>query len=111
MTENKEAEEMKEFMTILMDVKVSLADQNGKLDILLDMKPKLDTAYDTANVADRRSTENEKDINNLQTKVSTKANKDDVKRIIDEKDNWQRNLPAWVAAMIAIVALLLPYFN
>ena len=111
MTENKEVEEMKEFMTILMDVKVSLADQNGKLDILLDMKPKLDTAYDTANIADRRSIENEKDIGKLQTKVSTKANKDDVKRIVDDKDNWQRNLPAWVAAMIAIVALLLPYFN
>ena len=111
MTEYKEVEEMKEFMTILMDVKVSLADQNGKLDILLDMKPKLDTAYDTANIADRRATENEKDIGKLQTKVSTKANKDDVKRIVDDKDNWQRNLPAWVAATIAIVALLLPYFN
>ena len=111
MTENKEVEEMKEFMTILMDVKVSLADQNGKLDILLDMKPKLDTAYDTANIADRRSTENEKDIGKLQTKVSTKANKHDVKRIVEDKDNWQKNLPMWVAATIAIVALLLPYFN
>ena len=111
MPQIKEVEEMEKFMTVLMEVKVSLATQNEKLDSLLDMKPKIESAYDTANNADRRSLENEKDIDNLQVRVSQKASKEEVKRIIDEKDTWRKVAPGWVAAIIAIVALLLPYFN
>ncbi|MYL41834.1 hypothetical protein [Virgibacillus salexigens] len=109
--QTKEVEEMEKFMTILMEVKVSLADQNGKLDSLLDMKPKLDNAYDTANSAERRSVENEKDIERMREKVSTKASKEDVKRIVDEKDNWKKILPSWVAVVIAAIALILPFIT
>ncbi|WP_164670974.1 hypothetical protein [Virgibacillus doumboii] len=110
MPDNKEVEDMKEFMTVLMEVKVSLADQNAKLDSLLDMKPKIESAYETANSADYRSRENEKDIERVQEKVSTKANKADVERIVEEKDNWKRNLPGWAAVVIAAIALIMPYF-
>ena len=111
MTENKEVESVEKYMQLLMELKISITELNGKIDNLTDMKETLQETKKVADSANNRSTENEKDIGKLQTKVSTKANKDDVKRIVDDKDNWQRNLPAWVAAMIAIVALLLPYFN
>lgn len=111
MTENKEVEAVEKYMQLMMELKISITELNGKIDNLTDMKETLQETRKVADSANNRSIENEKDINNLQTKVSTKANKDDVKRIVDEKDNWQKNLPAWVAATIAIVALLLPYFN
>jgi len=111
MTENKEVEAVEKYMQLMMELKISITELNGKIDNLTDMKETLQETKKVADSANNRSIENEKDINNLQTKIPKKANKDDVKRIIDEKDNWQRNLPAWVAAMIAIVALLLPYFN
>ena len=111
MTENKEVEAVEKYMQLMMELKISITELNGKIDNLTDMKETLQETKKVADSANNRSIENEKDINNLQTKIPKKANKDDVKRIIDEKDNWQRNLPAWVAAAIAIVALLLPYFN
>jgi len=111
MTENKEVEAVEKYMQLMMELKISITELNGKIDNLTDMKETLQETKKVADSANNRSIENEKDINNLQTKVSTKANKDDVKRIIEDKDNWQRNLPAWLAATIAIVALLLPYFN
>ena len=107
----KEVEDMEKFMTVLMEVKVSLATQNEKLDSLLDMKPKIESAYDTANNADRRSTENEKDLDHLQEKLSKKASKEDVARIVEQKDNWKKTLPSYLAVTIAVIALLLPYFN
>lgn len=109
--QTKEVEDMKEFMTVLMEVKVSLADQNAKLDYLLETKPKIESAYETANAADYRSKENEKDVGNLQDKVSKKANKTDIERVVEEKENKQRNAPVWVTAAIAIVALILPFLN
>ena len=111
MTENKEVEAVEKYMQLMMELKISITELNGKIDNLTDMKETLQETKKVADSANNRSIENEKDINNLQKKTSTKANKDDVKRIVDDKDNWQRNLPTWVAAMIAIVALLLPYFN
>ncbi|QGH34631.1 hypothetical protein GI584_11575 [Gracilibacillus salitolerans] len=89
----KEVEDMEKFMTVLMEVKGSLATQNEKLDTLLDLKPKIEAAYDTANSADRRSLENEKDTDRLREKISTRASKSDVERIVQEKDNWKKNLP------------------
>jgi len=111
MTENKEVEAVEKYMQLMMELKISITELNGKIDNLTDMKETLQETKKVADSSNNRSIENEKDINNLQTKISTKANKDDVKRIIEDKDNWQKNLPAWVAATIAIVALLLPYFN
>ena len=111
MAENKEVEAVEKYMQIMMELKITTTELNGKIDNLTDMKETLQETRKVADSANNRSIENEKDITNLQTKTSTKANKDDVKRIIEDKDNWQKNLPAWVAATIAIVALLLPYFN
>lgn len=110
MTETKkEVEEMKEFMTILMEVKISLADQNGKLDSLLDMKPKLESAHDIANSAERRSVENEKDIEKIHVKISKKASKEDIERMVEEKDNWKKTLPAWVAIVVSIIAIAMQF--
>jgi hypothetical protein len=104
-----EVEDMKEFMTVLMEVKVSLAEQNGKLDSLLDMKDKINETYDVAKSADNRSIENEKDIDRLQTKVSTKASKEDVERIVKQRENTFKNLPSWIALAISLAVFLLTY--
>ncbi|MBP1950307.1 hypothetical protein [Virgibacillus litoralis] len=111
MSENKEVEAVEKYYALMMELKISITELAGKIDNLTDMKETLVETKKVADSANNRSTENEKDINDLQTKVSTKANKEDVERIVKEKDNWKRNLPAWVAAIIAIVALLLPYVN
>ncbi|APC48304.1 hypothetical protein BME96_09045 [Virgibacillus halodenitrificans] len=105
----KEVEDMKEFMTVLMDVKVSLAEQNGKLDSLLDMKDKINETYDIAKEADSRSESNEKDIGHLQTKVSSKASKEDVEKIIKQRENTFKNLPAWIALAISMSGFILTY--
>jgi len=112
---DKEVEDMKEFMSILTDVKVTLARQTEKLENVLDMKEKVDTAHDTSREANRRSIQNEESIKlaekNMGNKLENKADKDDVERIVKEKDNWKRNLPAWVAVAISAIAILIPYFN
>ena len=104
MPDDKEVEDLKEFMTVLMDVKVSLAEQNQKLDNLLDIKPKIEEAHDLAKGAHSRSKTNEK-------LLESKADKDDVERIIKEKDNWQKNMPAWVAVALAAASFLWPYLQ
>lgn len=101
---DKEVEDMEKFMTILMDVKVSLAEQNQKLDNLLDIKPKVDESYDLAKSANTRSKRNEKQL-------EEKADKDDVERIVDEKDNWQRNLPGWIAVFISVLVFVSQYIG
>ncbi|QAS52364.1 hypothetical protein [Halobacillus litoralis] len=106
MSEQKEVEDMEKFMTILMDVKVSLAQQNQKLDNVLDMKRKVEETQVVANEADRVSKQNKKDIKEWDEKMEKKADRDDVERIIKQKDNWQRNLPAWVAVVIAVMGFL-----
>ncbi|MEC3884572.1 hypothetical protein VKA52_12630 [Halobacillus sp. HZG1] len=111
MTEQKEVEDMEKFMNVLMDVKVALAKQTEKLDNVLDMKQKVDAAHDTAKEADARSTRNEKAIKDWNNKMDTKADQDDVERIIKEKDNWQRNLPAWIAVVISIIVFLSNYIS
>ncbi len=121
---DKEVEDMEKFMTILMDVKVSLAEQNQKLDNVLDVKEKVETAYETANSAENRSKQNAKDIDDLEEKMEKKSDTSDfirleekvdqkadnagVERIIKEKDNWQRNLPAWIAVLIALLSWIIP---
>ncbi|OEH53114.1 hypothetical protein AQ616_17700 [Oceanobacillus sp. E9] len=66
MPETKEMEEMKEFMNVLTDVKVSMAELNGKIDQLTDMKETVEKTKKTAADADYRSKENEKDIETIQ---------------------------------------------
>lgn len=110
MAEAKEVEDMKEFMTVLMEVKVSMADLNGKVDNILDIKSKVDTIYDTAMKTESRSLENEKDIAELQGKMATKASKEHVKRIVEERDNWKRNLPGWIAVAISAIAIFVTIY-
>ncbi|QAS52792.1 hypothetical protein [Halobacillus litoralis] len=111
MSEQKEVEDMEKFMTILMDVKVSLAQQNQKLDNVLDMKKKVEETQVVANEADRVSKQNKKDIKEWDKKMEKKADRDDVERIIKQKDNWQRNLPAWIAVAISVIVFLSQYIS
>lgn len=64
---DQEVEDMKEFMEVLTDVKVSMAELNGKIDQLTDMKETLQETKKTADNASYRSAENEKDIENIQS--------------------------------------------
>ncbi|MFD2628717.1 hypothetical protein [Oceanobacillus kapialis] len=105
----KEVEDMEKFMTVLMEVKVSLAEQNGKLDNLLDMKDKINETYDIAKGAYNRAKENEKDIEVLSKKLSLSANKEDVERIVKQRENTFKNLPSWLALAISIAVFLLTY--
>ncbi|MBP1971567.1 vacuolar-type H+-ATPase subunit I/STV1 [Virgibacillus natechei] len=64
---DQEVEDMKEFMEVLTDVKVSMAELNGKIDQLTDMKETLAETKKTADDASYRSLENEKDIQDIQS--------------------------------------------
>ena len=110
MPDNKEVEDMKEFMTILMEVKVSLAEQSGKLDNLLDMKERMNETYDIAKGAENRSKENEKDIEGIKTNIDLKASKDDVERIVKQRENTFKNLPAWISLAVALFTFFMTYF-
>ena len=105
----KEVEDMEKFMTVLMEVKVSLAEQNGKLDNLLDMKDKINETYDIAKGAHNRAKENEKDIAALSKEMSHSASKEDVERIVKQRENTFKNLPSWLALAISIAVFLLTY--
>ena len=105
----KEVEDMEKFMTILMEVKVSLAEQNGKLDNLLDMKERMNETYDIAKSADSRSLENEKDIESLKKDITFTASKDDVERIVKQRENTFKNMPAWIALFISLAGFVLTY--
>ncbi|MFD2704249.1 hypothetical protein [Salibacterium lacus] len=109
MQKQKEMEEMKEFLNMLTEVKVSLAELNGKVDQITNMK---ETVEETAKVAQEvqyKAAGNEKDISDLKTKVDEKASRHEVQRVIKERENWLRNLPAWVASIIAFAALFLQF--
>jgi len=67
---------MKEFMTLLTDVKVSVAEMNGKMDRVMDsvddtkitvqeVRKDLDKVKDIAVAADSRSINNEEDIKEI----------------------------------------------
>ncbi|MCD5324797.1 MULTISPECIES: hypothetical protein [Pontibacillus] len=120
MPEQKEVEDMEKFMTLLMDVKVSVAEQSQKLDNVLDVKEKVEKTQETANEANRRSKRNEEDIEEVEKELKNKASKEllqgkadksEVERIVQEKDNWKRNMPAWVAVAISAIAFLWPYLT
>lgn len=108
---DKELEDMEKFMTILMDVKVSLAEQNGKLDNLIDIKKKAENANNIANGAEMRSIENQKDIQSIQLTLSAKASKEEIQQIIKKRENLQKILPSWVAVIISILTLLLTIYT
>ncbi|MCA1021785.1 hypothetical protein [Halobacillus litoralis] len=108
MPEQKEVEEMKEFMGVLMDVKVSMAELNGKVDKILSLEEKVNSTYDIAKGAERRTKDHEVDIKDLKNK---KADKGDIERIIKDRDNWQRNLPAWIAVVISVIVFLSNYIS
>ncbi|WP_179123846.1 hypothetical protein [Paraliobacillus ryukyuensis] len=47
----------------------------------------------------------------MRKKVAEKASKEDVNRIVEEKDNWRMIFPSWVAVAIAAIALILPFLT
>ena len=113
MPDTKEVEDMEKFMTVLMEVKVSLGVQNEKLDNLLDIKEKVDKTYDFAMSADSLSKQNKVSLDaleeDMEKKIDKKADKDDVERIVQEKDNWMKNAPAWGAFIMAAIGIWLNY--
>ncbi|WP_147296319.1 hypothetical protein [Halobacillus trueperi] len=123
MPEQKEVEDVqKEFMNLLMEVKLSIGELNVKFDNITDMKNTLETTKEKANEADRCSKQNAATIKEwekrsaetfkgLEKKIGEKADKDDVERIIKDKDNWQRNLPAWVAVAISAIVFVSQYIG
>lgn len=106
---DKDVEDMEKFMSVLMEVKVSLAEQNGKLDNLLDMKEQINQTSEIATNAGFRSKQNAESIEKLQTKVATKASKDDIERVVKQRENTFKNLPAWIALVISMAGFLLTY--
>ncbi len=111
MMPNEDVESMKEFMSILMEVKVSLAEQNGKLDNLLDMKESIKETADIAKQASYQATQNASSIESLQKKVSAKANKDDIEKIVKQRENTFKNLPSWIALAISLAVFILTYLS
>lgn len=109
MSENKEVEDMEKFMTVLMDVKVALAEQNGKLDNLLDMKEKINETYDIAKGARNKSNELEKDIQEIKAEMKDKASIDDVEKEVKRRENVLNNLPSWIALGISLAVFFLTY--
>ncbi len=106
---DKDVEDMEKFMSVLMEVKVSLAENNGKLDNLLDMKETINDTADTAKTAMFKAEQNEIAIGRLQTKVSQKASKDDIERVVKQRENTFKNLPSWLALAISLAVFLLTY--
>lgn len=109
MDTKKEVEDMEKFMSILMDVKVSLAEQNGKLDNLIDMKKKVNETYDIAKGARNKGMELEKDIREMKEEMKDKANIDDVEKEVKRRENVLNNLPSWLALGISLAVFFLTY--
>ncbi|MUV39489.1 hypothetical protein JNUCC1_03367 [Lentibacillus sp. JNUCC-1] len=108
---DREVEDMEKFMSILMDVKVSLAEQNGKLDNLLDMKEQIKETAEIATNADYRSTTNKEAIDKMSKAVREKASKDDVEKIVKQRENTFKNLPSWIALAISLAVFILTYLG
>lgn len=106
---DKDVEDMEKFMSVLMEVKVSLAEQNGKLDNLLDMKEQISQTSDIAKTSRFKAEQNADEIEKLQKKVGTKASKDDIERVVKQRENTFKNLPSWLALAISLAVFLLTY--
>ncbi len=109
MSDNKEVEDMEKFMNVLMEVKVSLAEQSGKLDNLLDMKEKINETYDIAKGARNKNKELEKDIQELKESIEKKADVEDVKKEVKRREDLLTNVPAWGAVLISLAGFLINY--
>lgn len=92
---------MKEYMQTLMDVKVSLTELNGKVDNIADMKGKIEKLVDTASVADNRSRNNEKAIEDLDKKTEGIIN--------DDKKKWYTIIGLLGAFVLQIIYFLMTY--
>lgn len=109
MDTQKEVEDMEKFMTVLMDVKVSLAEQSAKLDNLLDMKEKINETYDIAKGARNKANELERDIQEMKSEIRSKAGVDDVEKEVKRRENVWNNLPPWLALGISLAVFILTY--
>lgn len=99
----------KEFMNLLMEVKVSIGELNIKFDNITEMKDTLEATKETAMEAKRNSQQNAEAIRDIKDKLDQKADSEDVEHIVKEKDNWQRGLPAWFAVIVALITFLSTY--
>lgn len=106
---NKEVEDMEKFMNVLMDVKVSLAEQSAKLDNFLDMKERINETYDIAKGARHKGNELEKDMQELKVEMKRKASIGDVEKEVKRRENILTNLPSWFALGISLAVFILTY--
>lgn len=112
MNENfKEVEDMKEFMTVLMEVKVALAKQNGKLDSLLDIKERIELTHEIAVKAEYKAKQNKDAIEKISLAVREKASKSDIEQIVKQRENTFKNLPSWIALAISLAVFILTYIG
>lgn len=109
MDTQKEVEDMEKFMTVLMEVKISLAEQSGKLDNILDMKERMNATYDIAKSARNKVSELEKDIQEIKTEMKEKASIGDIEKEVKRRENILNNLPAWLALGISLAVFFLTY--
>ncbi|GGP16205.1 hypothetical protein [Oceanobacillus neutriphilus] len=109
MDTQKDVEDMEKFMNVLMEVKVSLAEQSGKLDNLLDMKERMNETYDIAKGARNKANELEKDIQEIKAEMKDKASIDDVEREVKRRENLMTHLPTWLAVGISLAVFVLNY--
>ena len=118
--ERDEVENVREFMTILMEVKVSMADLNRKVENIIDIKEKVEKTHVMSQETHMKATQNEKDIsdlekdvrylkNNLAVEIDRKASKEDIERIIKDREDWWKNAPVWITALLAITTVLMQF--
>lgn len=110
MSENRGREDdIKEFMDILTEVKVSQAETNGKLDSLLNIHEDLAETKDISKDAQFRARRNESDLQEVRKDVDSKAAKEEVGRIVKQRENTSKNIPAWVAIAISAIVCFIEF--
>lgn len=104
----------KETFDTLVEIKVSLATLTAQVEQLTDIKQTIETTRQTANAADVRSLENEKDIKQIHLDLKDKATKEEITTVngkIEEakqdKQNWWKNAPSWLGVLVSVAAVLI----
>ncbi|MFD2924159.1 hypothetical protein [Halobacillus naozhouensis] len=80
--------------------------------MVINMNDKLDVwnqNYVPRNEINEAFRARDQDIKEIRDEVKEKAGSKEVERIVKDKDNWKRNLPAWAAFFLAVFTLLLRY--
>lgn len=103
------AERLAVVETELKQLNKTVTNMNDKLDVW-------NQNYVPRNEINEAFRARDQDIKEIRDEVKEKAGKEDIKSIhkkLDEtrndKRDWKKNFPAWVAIALSAVALLLPY--